>query len=71
MTTIRTTTATVATLDCTAEDRVATAARHLYDAEGALHAAHQSHVDQWIAAANDRLHEAVTSYRFAVTLRGY
>ena len=65
------TTAVVATLDCTAEDRVETAARRLYDAEVALHTARQTHVDQWISAAYDRLHEAVTNYRFAVAVRGY
>ena len=42
--------------------RVAAAAQHLYDAECALHAAHQSHVDAWIAAASDRLHEAVAEH---------
>jgi hypothetical protein len=70
MTTIRTTTA-VATLDCAAEARVQSAASHLYDAEVTLHAAHQSHLDQWITAASDRLHEAVMDYRFAVAVRGY
>jgi len=35
------------------------AAARLYDSEVALHAAHQSHVDAWITAASDRLHEAV------------
>lgn len=38
--------------------RAADAAQHLYE-ECALHTAHQSHVDAWIAAAGDRLHEAV------------
>jgi hypothetical protein len=36
-----------------------------------LHDAHQTHVDQWIAAAGDRLHEAVTNYQFALAIRGY
>ena len=35
------------------------AARGLYDAECALHVARQTHVDQWICAAADHLHEAV------------
>jgi hypothetical protein len=43
----------------------ARAARHLYDAECALHAARQSRVDEWIAAAYDRLHEAVEAHRAA------
>jgi hypothetical protein len=42
--------------------RVAAAAQHLYEAECALHTAHQSHVDAWIAAASDRLHEAVVEH---------
>ena len=33
---------------------------HPYDAECALHVAHQTHVDAWITAASDRLHEAAT-----------
>jgi hypothetical protein len=42
--------------------RVAAAAQHLYEAECALHTAHQSHVDAWIAAASNRLHEAVVEH---------
>lgn len=42
------------------------AARHLYEAEVALHIAHQSHVDAWIAAAADRLHDAVVEHLHAV-----
>ena len=42
------------------------AARHLYEAEVALHIAHQSHVDAWIAAAADRLHDAVVEHLRAV-----
>ncbi len=38
------------------------AARQLYEAEVALHIAHQSHVDAWIAAAADRLHDAVVEH---------
>jgi hypothetical protein len=43
------------------------AKRRLYDAETALHAAHTSHVDEWISAAADRLHEALEVYLAAVT----
>jgi hypothetical protein len=49
-----------------AANRVAIAERRLYDAEGALHAAHQSGVDTWIAAASDRLHEAIVEHIAAV-----
>jgi hypothetical protein len=38
------------------------AARALYRAELAVHDAHQTHVDQWIGAAHERLHLAVTRY---------
>lgn len=38
------------------------AARALYQAELAVHDAHQSHVDKWIRAAHDHLHLAVTRY---------
>jgi hypothetical protein len=37
----------------------------LYEAEYQLHIAHQSHDDNWIRAASDRLHEAVLAYRVA------
>jgi hypothetical protein len=67
MTTIEAT--AVATLAYSAEDRVAIAARRLYDAEVSLHAARQSRVDKWIAAAYDRLHEAVAHHQLAVALR--
>ena len=46
------------------------AARRLYDAETALHTAHTSHVDAWIAAAADRLHEALEAYLTAVAAAG-
>lgn len=46
----------------TDEPRVALTARHLYDAECALHDAHQSHIDEWIAAASDRLHVAIVDH---------
>jgi hypothetical protein len=38
------------------------AARRLYQAELALHDAHATHDDRWIAAAADRLHEALEVY---------
>lgn len=38
------------------------AARRLYCAELALHDAHSTHEDAWIAAAADRLHEAIEAY---------
>jgi hypothetical protein len=47
---------------------VAACACHLYDAECALHAAHQSGVDAWIAAAADKLHQAVADYLVAVAV---
>ena len=42
------------------------AARRLYDAEVALHAAHSSKVDAWITAAADRLHEAIEAHLAAI-----
>jgi hypothetical protein len=48
------------------EDRVDTAARHMYEAETTLHCARQSHIDAWIAAAYDRLHEAVLEHATAL-----
>ena len=41
------------------------AARRLYDAEIALHIAHQTRVDAWISAAADRLHEAIVAHAAA------
>jgi hypothetical protein len=38
------------------------AARALYEAELALHDAHQTHVDQWIQAASDCLHAAIVRH---------
>jgi WhiB family redox-sensing transcriptional regulator len=43
-------------------DEVRAAAARLYDAECALHTAHQSRVDAWVRTANRRLHDAVTEY---------
>jgi hypothetical protein len=37
-------------------------AQRLYEAEIALHIAHQTHDDAWITAASDRLHEAVVAF---------
>jgi hypothetical protein len=50
----------------TSETDVEQAAHRLYDAEVALHVAHQTAVDQWIAAAADGLHEAVLAHQRAV-----
>ena len=47
------------TVRCTSLDE---ASRRLYDAEVALHDAHATGVDAWIAAAGDRLHEAVVEH---------
>ena len=44
------------------------AARALYRAELAVHDAHQTHIDEWISAANDRLHVAVAAYEAADAL---
>lgn len=41
------------------------AAARLYDAESALHAARATGVDEWIAAAYDKLHLAVVEYEAA------
>ncbi|HEV7204196.1 MAG TPA: hypothetical protein VGN18_06265 [Jatrophihabitans sp.] len=49
---------------------VATAARRLYDAETALHAARQSGVDAWIGAAYDQLHTALLAYDTATRTTG-
>jgi hypothetical protein len=51
------------------EDEQRITAEHLYNAECALHAAHQSHVDAWIAAASNRLHEALSEYLAAEAAR--
>lgn len=44
------------------------AARALHSAEIAVHDAHQTHVDQWISAAHDRLHIVVAQYLAADAL---
>ena len=52
------------------ETRVSVAARHVYDAECALHNARQSRVDSWIAAAADKLHQALVEHLAAVAALG-
>ncbi len=47
-------------------DRIPAAARRLYDAECALHVAHQTRIDAWIAAASEKLHQAVAEHLAAV-----
>ena len=57
--------------DLTYEQAVAArnhAARALYQAELAVHDAHQTRVEEWIAAAHDRLHLAVGRYEAADAL---
>jgi hypothetical protein len=41
-------------------DPIVATACHLYDAD--LHDAHQSHIDEWIVAASDRLHVALVEH---------
>lgn len=53
-----------------AEHRVDTAARHMYEAEIMLHCARQSHIDAWVVAAYERLHEAVLEHATALAERG-
>ena len=67
MTTTMQTQPVVVTDGVPAQDDVSRTAAHLYDAETALHVARQTGVDAWVAAAYDRLHEAVVAYRSAVT----
>ncbi len=50
-------------------ERLAVAAVRLYDAEVALHIARQSHVDRWVAAAYDRLHQALAEHDAALVAR--
>jgi hypothetical protein len=61
---------TVARFDTTTVERVHAAEHSMYDAEIALHAAHQSHVGAWITAAADRLHEAIVEHTAAVQTAG-
>jgi hypothetical protein len=58
-----------AVADRTYDEAVAvrnSAARALYNAEVALHDAHQTHVDEWITAAQDRLHIAIAEHTAAI-----
>jgi hypothetical protein len=50
----------------TGGEQVRVAAGHLYDAECALHIAHQSHVDAWVVAASAKLHTAIAEHLMAV-----
>jgi hypothetical protein len=50
----------------TPSDRVAIAARRMYDAESALHAARQTEVDVWIVAAYEKLHAAIVEHTDAM-----
>jgi hypothetical protein len=50
----------------TADAQVDLQACKLYEAECALHTARQAHVDEWIAAAAERLHLVVVAYLAAV-----
>jgi len=55
--------------DSTAADaRAAAAQQHMYEAEVTLHAARMADVDSWVAAAYDRLHEAIAEHCEAMTL---
>lgn len=49
-----------------ADERLHAAERCMYDAEIALHIAHQTHVDEWIAAAADKLHDAIVEHTEAL-----
>jgi hypothetical protein len=57
---------TITTDRIQADARVRAAAAHVYDAECALHAARQAHVDAWIAAASDKLHAAIVEHLSAL-----
>jgi hypothetical protein len=59
-------TATMTTDRTQADARVRAAAAHVYDAECALHAARQAHVDAWIAAAAVKLHDAIVEHLSAL-----
>jgi hypothetical protein len=49
-----------------AQDPVHSAADLLYAAECAFHDAHHTHVDAWIKAAADKLHDAIAVHLAAV-----
>jgi hypothetical protein len=48
--------------DCRPPGLAISPAQRLYEAEVALHIAHQTHDDAWITAASDKLHEAVVAF---------
>jgi hypothetical protein len=50
--------------------RLAAAADRMYRAECALHDARQARNDAWVAAAYDRLHEAILEHSAAATPAG-
>jgi hypothetical protein len=50
----------------TSDEQVRVAACHMYDAECALHIAHQSHVDAWVVVASAKLHAAIAEHLMAV-----
>jgi hypothetical protein len=52
--------------DLNAERRAAMAADRMYGAECTLHAAFEAHDDAWIAAAYDRLHDAIAEHTEAL-----
>jgi hypothetical protein len=49
-----------------ATNEICIAERCLYDAEVALHIAHQTQVDAWITAAAERLHDAILAHTEAL-----
>lgn len=57
----------VPTMTPAADAATQIAKRRVYDAETALHAARQSGVDAWVAAAYDRLHCALLTYESLLT----
>ncbi len=59
-------TATMTTERTQTAARVQAAAARVYDAECALHAARQAHVDAWIAAAADKLHNSIIEHLSAL-----
>jgi hypothetical protein len=62
-----------ATIMTTTEDpraRVSVAAQHVYDAECALHAADEAHVPAWVAAAAQKLNDALAEHLAALAAAG-
>jgi len=53
---------TAMTAQAGTDQLLTSAAAHLYDAECALSAARETGYDAWIAAAADKLHQAVVWY---------